>query len=214
MSGAGKSFLSHMMFNNIVFSTTKTKQKSIDYERGFIMKTSKRFISALLAGIISASACFSFTSSAFADVPGQPLLEYEDERSTYRSGNNSFERAEYLPASMLVDGSTYPYVSGNFIGNEDFTDTVDYYSFSVTKRVGSHGSVSISLKNMPSGHNYDLYLYDRNYNLIASSRKLGNTSDVIKTPAIENNTTYYLKVEAVTVPSPSASSYRIYFSTP
>lgn len=179
------------------------------------MKTKKRLISTLLAGIISATACFSLTSSTFAaDVPGMPLMEMENEQSTYRSGNNSFERAEFLPASMLLDNNTYPYVLGNFIGNEDFTDTVDCYSFNVTKRAGNNGSIAISLRNMPSGHNYDLYLYDRNNNLIASSRKIGNSPDVVKTPMIENSATYHLKVQAVTVPNPSTSSYRIYFSTP
>lgn len=167
----------------------------------------RRILSALMAGIIGVSSCFGLTASAFA-AGTTPLAEMENENSTAASGNNSFERAEYISISSLLN-KTYPYLLGDFKGNENFTDTVDYYTFSITKNTGSKGRVAISLENIPSGHNYNLYLYNSSHTLIASSTKSGNSNEVIKTPEITGSTTYYVKVEAVTVPDPAASSYRI-----
>ena len=45
--------------------------------------------------------------------------------------------------------------------------------------------------------------------MVASSTNSGNSNEVVKTPEITGSGTYYIKVEAVTVPDPSASSYRI-----
>lgn len=171
------------------------------------MKTKNRFVSALMAGIISVSAALSLTASAFA-AGTDPLKELETTPASEAGGNNSFEHAEYIPASSLLN-KTYPYLSGNFVSNGELNDTVDYYTFSVTKNTGSKGRVAITLDGIPSGNDYDLYLYDKDHKLIASSEKSGTSSELVKTPE-STGATYYLLVKVKTV-NYANSSYRIKF---
>lgn len=138
---------------------------------------------------------------------------HEERESQYEPGtssivyNDSFETAELLPVYLLYRKS-YSLHRGNFVSNEFKTDTVDYYKFSLSKGDGNKGRIAITLDGMATGNDFDLYLYDANYNCIASSTRTGKQKEIVKTPEITSTTDYYLKVEAVTV-SGTNSTYNI-----
>lgn len=172
----------------------------------------KHTFCALIASALVACVSFSATASAqtVAVAGTEPLIEIESTNTELGeiAGNNSIETAEYISASSLLN-KTYPYLKGNFHTNDKYTDRVDFYSFSVTQLTGSKGRIAITLYNIPSGNDYDLYLYDSTGKCIASSTKSGTNSEIVKTPAITSSTKYYVMVEGKKVSDYSASDYRL-----
>jgi hypothetical protein len=74
----------------------------------------------------------------------------------------------------------------------DATDRDDYYWF----RPSSNSTASISLTNIPSSCDFDLYVYtyvSGNYQLVARSDKTGNADESVSFP-VTANTTYYIRV--------------------
>ncbi len=140
---------------------------------------------------------------------------YNERESQYEPGysdivvNDTFEKAELFPSYLLHQG-TYYCLRGNFESNDLHIDRSDFYKFSVTKSEGNKGRIAIRLDNMATGNNFDLYLYDANYNCISSSKQLGNKKEVVKTPEITTTTDYFLEVRAVTVSSTQNSIYNLF----
>lgn len=176
-------------------------------ERNIIMKSIKKVISAMLSGAMALTMCAGTALNVSA------VENHVERESQYEPGtssivyNDSFETAESLPTYLLYKKSYYLH-RGDFVSNEFKTDTVDYYKFSVTKGEGNKGRMAIILDGMATGNNFDLYLYDANYNCIASSTRTGKQKEIVKTPEITSTTDYYLKVEATTV-SGTNSTYNI-----
>ncbi len=171
------------------------------------MKSIKKVISAMLSGAMALTMCAGTALNVSA------VENHVERESQYEPGtssivyNDSFETAESLPTYLLYKKSYYLH-RGDFVSNEFKTDTVDYYKFSVTKGEGNKGRMAIILDGMATGNNFDLYLYDANYNCIASSTRTGKQKEIVKTPEITSTTDYYLKVEATTV-SGTNSTYNI-----
>lgn len=169
------------------------------------MKFVKKIISCVLSGAIALCGSSALSVSAAG--------AYDERESLYEPGtsvvnNDSFETNEYLPLSSLLN-KTYTSLHGNFNSNDTYTDVSDFYGFSVGRTTGSSGRVAIKLEGVPSGHNYDLYLYDANGMLVSSSNRILNRNEIIKTPVVSEPTSYYLEVRAETVPDYSVSSYSI-----
>lgn len=173
------------------------------------MKSVKKVISAMLSGAMALTMCAGTALNVSA------VENHVERESQYEPGtssivyNDSFETAESLPTYLLYKQSYYLH-RGDFVSNEFKTDTVDYYKFSVTKGEGNKGRMAIILDGMATGNNFDLYLYDANYRLIASSIRTGNQKDIVKTPEITSTTDYYLEVRAKTVSSTQNSTYNIF----
>lgn len=159
------------------------------------------------------SGAMALTMCAGTALNVSAVENHVERESQYEPGtssivyNDSFETAESLPTYLLYKKSYYLH-RGDFVSNEFKTDTVDYYKFSVTKGEGNKGRMAIILDGMATGNNFDLYLYDANYNCIASSTRTGKQKEIVKTPEITSTTDYYLKVEATTV-SGTNSTYNI-----
>ena len=171
------------------------------------MKNGKKIISAILSCAMALSVCAGTALSVSA------AGECKEEESTYSPNstvgrNDTFEQAEIMQASWLYD-KTYTRLVGNFVSGENHIDTNDFYKFSTKKTTGNSGRVAITLDGIPVGHDYDLFLYDTNKKLIASSTNAGNKKEIVKTPKILTTTSYYLEVRAVTIPDDSQSNYYI-----
>lgn len=176
-------------------------------ERNIIMKNGKKIISAILS---CAMALSMFAGTALSVSAAGECKEAE---STYSPNstvgrNDTFEQAEIMQAPWLYD-KTYTRLVGNFVSGENHIDRNDFYKFSTKKTTGNSGRVAITLDGIPVGHNYDLFLYDMNKKLIASSTNEGNKKEIVKTPAILTTTSYYLEVRAVSIPDDSQSNYYI-----
>ena len=177
-------------------------------ERNIIMKNVKKIISAMLSGAMALTICAGTTLSVSA------VSNLEERESQYDPGfsdivvNDNFEKAETLSTYSLYKG-TYYCLRGNFESNEERTDERDFYKFSVTKSEGNKGRFAIVLDGMATGNNFDLFLYDANQNLIASSELTGKEKEVVKTPEITSTTNYYLEVRALNV-SGTNSTYNIF----
>lgn len=65
--------------------------------------------------------------------------------------------------------------SDTIYANIGYADDVDFY----TKSFSQGQSIAVSLKNIPSGCDYDLYLADINGNVLASSENGGNSNELI-----------------------------------
>lgn len=171
------------------------------------MKSVKKIISTMLSGAMALTICAGAALNVFAAEPYQEFeSRYEPDQTVAQ--NSSFSDAELLPYSGLKNGS-YSYVAGNFNSNENYTDTEDYYKFGLGSSDGSKGRIAITLEGIPVGHNYDLYLFDENQNLVASSKRLSSKNEIIRTPAISKYTSYYILVKAETVTDYVPTSYRL-----
>ena len=177
------------------------------------MKMPKRIISTILSGVMAAAICASATLTvSAAGVYYEPESQYEPgSPGTDINFNGSFEKAAYFPVSSLLK-KTYSYLQGNFRSDlsKGYIDEADYYRFTTGQTEGNSGRFAIKLEGIPAGHDYDLFLFDSNKNLIDESTRSGNKNEIVRTPAIKNNgTSYYLLVKPVNVPDSDVSNYRI-----
>ncbi|MBX4262161.1 hypothetical protein KTC96_24025 (plasmid) [Clostridium estertheticum] len=117
--------------------------------------------------------------------------------------NNTFQTADYFGTSGLTDTSS-AYLTGALGNSKDLpnpNDDRDYYKISVSSALANKGRFAIKLENIPTGCNYDLYLYDANQVQIGQSLRSGNLNEIVRTPEISSGTTYYMLV----VPAPGTS---------
>lgn len=178
-------------------------------ERNITMKSVKKIISTMLSGAMALTMCAGTALNVSAvEVHNEHEMQYEPGTSDLVY-NDSFETAELLPAYSLYK-KTYYLHRGDFTSNDLKTDERDYYKFSIDPNTGKNGQVAIRLDNFASANNFDLYLYDANYNCIDSSERLRNIKDIVTTPAITKTTDYYLEVRVKTKSSTTDSIYNIY----
>ena len=123
---------------------------------------------------------------------GQAMaMEVAPEATVYETETNeTFGTATRFAIGDTVYGRMYP--------NTGFSTDVDMFSFSNYLS----GTTTVSLTNIPAGCNYDLYLYDQNYNLVASSTNSSNLPETISKPL--GLAKYYVKVA-------SYSGYSAYY---
>jgi hypothetical protein len=171
-------------------------------------------IKKIAATLIALSLIMSM--SALTALAAGPFDESETVTNHYLLGNDTFSDAKLLTASLLLSKS-YTYVQGNFIQYTDangvlVTDPTDYYKFSENASAGLEGRFSIKLEGVPSGHNYSLFLYDINLNLVASSERASNVNEIVRqNQKLTAMTTFYIEVRPISVPNYSASNYRLVF---
>ncbi|EOD01149.1 PPC domain-containing protein [Caldisalinibacter kiritimatiensis] len=96
---------------------------------------------------------------------------------------DDYEPNDYFSSAERISGSGETLYAN--IHNED---DEDYYKFTLS----GEAEVDIQLTSIPSGNDYDLKLYDDNYDKIDSSTAGGNDSDEIIQTLDEG--TYYIKV--------------------
>lgn len=84
-----------------------------------------------------------------------------------------------------------------------FTTTSDNYDWWVVSFSRS-GNVNLWLGNIPSGCDFDLYLFSSNGVQLASSLKAGQSDELISSYAVTANTNYYIRVTRY---SGSSNSY-------
>lgn len=170
-------------------------------ERNIIMKNVKKIISAMLSGTMALTICAG-TALNVSAVEVYEEREMLSETYNEANWNDTINTAETIPVSLLYD-ETYYMLRGNFTTDTFHTDRRDFYKFHIGKTTGHNGRVAIRLDSIASGNNFDLYLYDANQNLIASSKRTGNQKDIVKTPEITSYTDYFLEVRAETITNAS-----------
>jgi hypothetical protein len=111
--------------------------------------------------------------------------------SSARNGepNDTFETATWLPINSIIDPEFY-----------DQADRFDVYRFDLN----SAGTIHLHLKAIPEGDNFDVYLYDPQRNLLASSRNPNNADELILRDLAAG--TYYIMVVAEENTNPSTPS--------
>lgn len=87
-----------------------------------------------------------------------------------------------------------------------FSQFMDFDYFKVTFPLD--GKANFWLGNIPSDSDYDLHVYNENYNLIASSTGT-TTSELISNVDVEAGETFYFRVECVTFGSSNLNFYKV-----
>lgn len=165
-----------------------------------------KFLSLALSLAVLIGTVPALSTSAFA---AGPLTEFENIDTANLFSDDSYTDAQVISSGPLLD-KTYSYVQGGFYGASDLADC---YLFGLGSTSGSKGRVAIKLEGIPFGHDYNLELLDQNGNIIAYSRRAGNTNEIIRTPVVTAYTNYYVRVIPVNVPNYENSTYRIIFDT-
>ncbi len=124
----------------------------------------KKFLPLLICFALLLS--ISFSSSVFA----ANLNETEP--------NNTFANANGISPGNSINGKI------------SSTSDVDYYKLTIMYS----GNRSITLSNIPSGCDYELYLYDYNGNIISSSTASGSIDENISTSL--NPGAYYIGIKS------------------
>jgi len=166
----------------------------------------KKLLSRFLTLIITVSMMLPFSTTAFA---AGILTEYENINTTNIYNNDSYTGAQLIFSSSLLN-KTYSYVQGSFYGEDDLSDC---YSFGLGKSDGSNGRIAIKLEGIPFSDNYDLQLLNQNGDVITSSNRAGNSNEIVRTPAINAYTNYFIRIVPTGVQNYASSLYRIVFDT-
>jgi len=132
-----------------------------------------------------------YAISTCVSVPSPSLLPWPE------LGNRGYNRTRNYDSWEMNDFITRPANIIELVRNGAIpgyiwkSGDVDYYSFLVTQP----GVIKIDLKDIPSGTNYDLYLYDPTMTLIASSTNSGNFPEAITYSASATGT-YFIRVDS------------------
>jgi uncharacterized repeat protein (TIGR01451 family) len=94
-------------------------------------------------------------------------------------------------------------------GSLDGPDVTDYYAVELT--AGQH--ITIRLTGIPSGADYDLYLYDSVNNLRETSDESGNKEELIEYTATETGR-HYIRVFELTATNRAPNTYQLTASVP
>ncbi|MCB8960358.1 MAG: pre-peptidase C-terminal domain-containing protein [Ardenticatenales bacterium] len=110
--------------------------------------------------------------------------------------NDTLSNAAYIPLNT-------PFFS-NFESSQDFYDVFFFDALAA-------GNLNVTLSNIPSGADYDLYLYDANKLLVQFSRNLGNLDEQIQHSGLPPGQYYLVVVRAlpITAPPPQ-TNYRLF----
>jgi outer membrane protein assembly factor BamB len=133
-----------------------------------------------------------YAISTNSPVPSPSLLPWPE------FGNRGYNRTRNLDSWEINDSILTPANIIDLVRNGAIpgyiwkSGDVDFYSFPVTQ---APSTIKLELKDIPSGTNYDLYLYDTNKNLVSSSTNSGNSPEAI-TYSTTVPGTYYIKVDS------------------
>ena len=105
--------------------------------------------------------------------------------------NGTFSTAD----TIQDDDNVYGYISVAY--------DKDYYKITFE----SEGFANFYLGSIPSGQDYDLYVYDENYNEITKSMNGSNADELIIGESVTKNTVYYVKVQGYIDYHDSSDSY-------
>lgn len=105
--------------------------------------------------------------------------------------NGSFSTAD----TIQDDDNVYGYVSVAY--------DKDYYKITFD----AEGFANFYLGSIPSGQDYDLYVYDENYNEITRSMNGSNADELIIGESVSADTVYYVKVQGYIDYHDSSDSY-------
>lgn len=111
--------------------------------------------------------------------------------------NNDFDEAAY------VGGWNYLILDPVTIESPQDYDVFKFYAIQGDR-------FAISLQNIPAGDDYDLYLFDASYTLLASSWRAGNTNEIVRYD-VPTSGYYYVVVAPYIVISNGDSFYRLNF---
>ena len=114
----------------------------------------------------------------------------------YRAPSDTYEPNDSFAQAWPIETGTYD----SYIWHA--TDQ-DYYKFTPTRS----GAIHVELHNIPAGCDYDLYLYNGAYQLIAQSTNGGNQSEHLESWVSPGN--YYVLVQSWGGSYSQASPYRL-----
>lgn len=129
----------------------------------------------------------SFPASADTVIENSPAgLEERDERAVRAITRYESEYNNSMPTADLIEDDDTTYGKIAFSGDEDFYKIM----------FASEGTANFWVGDIPSGKDYDLYLYDSNGVVIASStsNNSANTQEFIGSYHVLAHTVYYVKV--------------------
>lgn len=147
------------------------------------------------------------TTGTISTVHAADYIDELESADSTVTNNNSEDNAKLISTTGLLK-KTSSYVLGSFYGEDDIAD---WYKFSINKTDGSGGRFAIKMSNIPTGHNYDLYLYNQDMEEIDHSIRASNNNEIVRTDRVDSHQTYYLCVVPKNVPDYAASSYRLIF---
>ncbi len=142
---------------------------------------SRRVLALLLSVLICLSLCITVASA-----DSRAVLKLESEP------NNTFSNANVVNQDDTVFGT---------IRN---ANDVDYYC--VTFPLS--GSANFWLGDIPSGKDYDLYVYNSNWDLVDSSTGTAS-SELVTLSSVSANSTYYFKVKGHNNSYSTTDQYRV-----
>lgn len=167
----------------------------------------KQYLKKFVSAAVALSLSFTIMSGLNGTTIHAASVLTENETSTFN--NDDLDNAKFLSTNSILNKTLYSYILGGFYGEED---VLDCYEFSTSKTTGSEGRFAIKMEGIPSGHNYNLYLFDENGDIIAASTRASNRNEIVKiTEKASRYTTLYVVVQPVTVPDYEKSSYRLIF---
>ncbi len=119
----------------------------------------------------------------------------------------------YLPVVFADDDASFDDnfsvarpIAVNTAQNGRFYDSTDFYS-AYTFQINTTGSTFVHLANIPSGSDYNLYLYDSDKQLIGSSENGGNSNENIALTLVPGR--YYIMVQRIYGSSGGSSGFYI-----
>ena len=130
------------------------------------------------------------------EFPRQAILPLVFADHQMREPNDTLSNAAFIPLNT-------PFFS-NFESSQDFYDVFFFDALAA-------GNLNVTLSNIPSGADYDLYLYDANKLLVQFSRNLGNLDEQIQHSGLPPGQYYLVVVRAlpITAPPPQ-TNYRLF----
>lgn len=181
MSKRDKHSIKNLVSDENYFFTLKFKNKldkssEVESYSGFF-KVSAKIDNSTKKLSVPAVNVFNIEHSVYSeseeqtDIIIQGLNRYESE------SNNSFGAANQI----FDDDNNYGLINPS--------GDLDFY-----KVMFNTNSANFYLGNIPSGKDYDLYVYDASYNLIASSTNGSNSDETISNMSILPNSWYYIRV--------------------
>lgn len=138
-------------------------------------------------------------------VPSYSIEPHTNESSIMRADlkeiepNNTFDTANNI--GLLIDRDMIQ-------GSVDSIEDIDHYSFQVSEGE----KFAITLTNIDQGNNFNIFLYDENFQLLNSSQRPDNTNEIVRHDS-GKIATYYLRVLPITKTTSFPDYYFLNFRT-
>jgi len=148
--------------------------------------------------------------SLFPSSPYDPVGYFPDPLPTHRDWCRNclplvlknYHTDTYEPNGSF--GQAWPIETGTYESYIWHATDKDYYKFTPTRS----GAIHVELHNIPAGCDYDLYLYNGAYQLIAQSTHSGNQSEHLESWVSPGN--YYILVKSWGGSYSQTSPYRLH----